>query len=84
MDYTGITILHRNQVDSNCVVKSFGMGGNQGDGIALGHLRQHRQEQPLGRRRHGDGFGIIAAAQNLNANAGAPAELVRGEAVALF
>jgi hypothetical protein len=51
-----------------------GMGWNQGDGIALGHLRQYVQEQPQGGRRHGDGFGILAAVENLKADAGAPAE----------
>ena len=38
------------------------------------------KEQPQGRRRHGEGFGILAAALNLDAVAGAPVELVRREA----
>lgn len=61
-----------------------GMGGNQGDGITLGHLRQHVQERPQGGRRHRDGFGFFSAVENLDAGAGAAVELVRGEAAAGF
>ena len=41
-------------------------------------------EQPQGGRRHKGGFGIFAAALNLDADAGAPAELERGEVAAGF
>jgi len=37
-----------------------------------------------GGRAHGDGFGILAAALNLDADAGSASELVHGEAAAGF